>query len=542
MSEFLTSTPLTRTIVLWCPDWPVTAARNAAGLVADVPLVLIDKGFVFACSLPARSEGVRRGLKLREAQYRCTDLVVLPYDPVLDSRAFEPVITRIEQVTPGVQLIRPGTCAIRARGPSRYYGGEEQAALALIRCLDELGVPGARVGIADGPFAAEQAARTAPGSPPSSPPSSPNSGPDSAVRIVPPGDSPRFLAPLSISILVDNRLATLLRRLGVHTLGDFAALPALDVHRRFGAVGAHAHQKASGLESQSVVARIPPKLFDVRLEFEPPLDRIDQVTFAVIASADQFIAGLTRARLVCTGIRIEVRTESGEISERSWLHPRWFTAADVVDRVRWQLQGSGAIDTGLRSGIAKVRISPERVDSTNNHEQGLWGSAPDERIHHGLTRVQSMLGHEGVLTAVIGGGRMLADRQILVPWGDQPAGDGVATTSAQAQPWPGSLQGLAPATVFKERHPVALITARGDLVDVDERGLIGDAPDRFSPTGTPGDQRPVEAWAGPWPITERWWDPERGRELHRFQVVDADGNAWLLVLEDHRWWAEARYD
>ena len=128
------------------------------------------------------------------------------------------------------------------------------------------------------------------------------------------------------------------------------------------------------------------------------------------------------------------------------------------------------------------------------------------------------------------------------PWGDQPAGDGVATTSAQAQPWPGSLQGLAPATVFKERHPVALITARGDLVDVDERGLIGDAPDRFSPTGTPGDQRSVEAWAGPWPITERWWDPERGRELHRFQVVDADGNAWLLVLEDHRWWAEARYD
>ena len=538
MSEFLTSTPLTRTIVLWCPDWPVTAARNAAGLVADVPLVLIDKGFVFACSLPARSEGVRRGLKLREAQYRCTDLVVLPYDPVLDSRAFEPVITRIEQVTPGVQLIRPGTCAIRARGPSRYYGGEEQAALALIRCLDELGVPGARVGIADGPFAAEQAARTAP----SSPNSGPSSAPGSAVRIVPPGDSPRFLAPLSISILVDNRLATLLRRLGVHTLGDFAALPALDVHRRFGAVGAHAHQKASGLESQSVVARIPPKLFDVRLEFEPPLDRIDQVTFAVIASADQFIDGLTRARLVCTGIRIEVRTESGEISERSWLHPRWFTAADVVDRVRWQLQGSGAIDTGLRSGIAKVRISPERVDSTNNHEQGLWGSAPDERIHHGLTRVQSMLGHEGVLTAVIGGGRMLADRQILVPWGDQPAGDGVATTSAQAQPWPGSLQGLAPATVFRERHPVALITARGDLVDVDERGLIGDAPDRFSPTGTPGDQRPVEAWAGPWPITERWWDPERGRELHRFQVVDADGNAWLLVLEDHRWWAEARYD
>ncbi len=535
------SSLLTRTIALWCPDWPITAALHASGLGRDVPLALIEKGLVFACSLPARREGVRRGLKLREAQYRCTGLVVLPYDPVLDCRAFEPVITRLEEVAPGVQLIRPGTCAIRARGPSRYYGGEEAAAVALIRCLDELGVPDVRAGIADGPFAAEQAARTAPGVGDQQATAS-AAVRNAVVHIVPPGDSPRFLAPLPVKILVDERLATLLSRLGVHTLGDFAALPALDVRRRFGAAGAQAHEKAGGRESTSVAPRIPPKLFDASIEFEPPLDRIDQVTFAIRATADTFIDGLTQARLVGTAIRIDVRTESGEGSERNWLHPRWFTAADVVDRVRWQLQGSGAIDAGLRSGIARVRISPERVDSTGNHEQGLWGSGPDERIHHGLTRVQSMLGHEGVLTAVIGGGRMLADRQILVPWGDRTAGDGPALTQVQAQPWPGSLPDLAPATVFRERRAVALATARGDLVDVDDRGQLTGQPELFSSTGEPGSQSRVEAWAGPWPVSERWWDPERARALHRFQVVDVDGNAWLLVLEDHRWWAEARYD
>jgi protein ImuB len=52
----------------------------------------------------------------------------------------------------------------------------------------------------------------------------------------------------------------------------------------------------------------------------------------------------------------------------------------------------------------------------------------------------------------------------------------------------------------------------------------------------------VESWAGPWPVTERWWDPEHARSLHRFQLVDEEGNAWLLALEDHRWWAEGRYD
>lgn len=535
---------LTRTIVLWCPDWPVTAAVHATSQGTDAPIALIDKGLVFACSSAARTEGVQRGLKLREAQYRAPELVVLPYDPVHDARVFEPVITRIEEIMPGVQVIRPGLCAIRSRGPSRYYGGEEQAAQALLACLSELGIHDARVGIADGPFAAEQAARGT---------SRQGTAPvHTAVQIVPPDASPAFLAPLSIGILVDDRLAVLLHRLGVHTLGDFAALPALDVLRRFGAEGAQAHEKAGGRENRSVAARIPPKLYGVEREFEPALDRIDQVTFAIRAIADRFVDTLRAGRLVCTAIRIEVCTESGEVSERSWLHPRWFSAADVVDRVRWQLQGGSAIDVGLRSGITRVQISPERVDSTGNHEEGLWGSAPDERIHHGLTRVQSMLGHEGVLTAVGGGGRMLADRQILVPWGDRPedgssrsraaASRAVTSTASTAEPWPGSLQGLTPSTVFRQRHPVTLLTAGGDPVAVDDRGRIGGIPGLFSPSGSPDDLRPVAAWTGPWPVAERWWDPERARSLHRFQVVDDGGAAWLLALDGPGWWAEGRYD
>jgi protein ImuB len=89
---------------------------------------------------------------------------------------------------------------------------------------------------------------------------------------------------------------------------------------------------------------------------------------------------------------------------------------------------------------------------------------------------------------------------------------------------------------------VALVTADASPVDVDERGTVSGPPAFFSPTGRAGDFSPVESWAGPWPVTERWWDPEHARSLHRFQLVDEEGNAWLLALEDHRWWAEGRYD
>ena len=508
-----------RTIVLWCPDWPILAVCREQSLDSGAPIALTEAGLVFACSPAARRDGVARGLKLREAQYRSPGLMVLDYDAALDMRVFEPVVRRVEATVPGVQLIRPGTLAMRARGPARYYGGEDEAAAALLETVSELGVPGARVGIADGPFAAEQAARAAR---------------ESAVAIVPPGASAAFIAPLPVALVVEPRTTTLLIRLGVRTLGEFAALPADDVRRRFGAAGAFAHDRAAGREQARVVARTPPPEFEVEQHFEPPLDRVDQLAFAFRVGAEEFIERMRAVRLVCTGLRIELDDEGGGHSSRSWLHPRWFTPGDVVDRVRWQLQGAGTVDTGLASPIVRLRVVPERIDSTGNHEEGLWGGGPDERVHHGLTRVQSMLGHEAVVTATIGGGRMLADRQVLVPWGDRPperTGDA---------PWPGSLPALAPASVFRERLPIALLDARGEIVAIDARGAISAAPERFAVGG--GEAAPVRAWAGPWPVVERWWDAEHAKRVHRFQVVDDDGCAWLLVRDREGWWAEARYD
>jgi protein ImuB len=570
--------PIVRTMVLWCPDWPITAAlREAAaahtelssaaapprtpglawGDKSDVPLALIEHGMVFACSAAARAEGVTRGLRVREAQARCPELVVQPYDAVQNNRSFEPILTAIEAMMPGVQLLRPGTCAIRSRGPARYYGGEKPAALALVALLDQLGIPGARVGVADGPFTAEQAARLT-----SPPPRGNNASPTgqnarSRVLIVPEGGSAEFLAPLPVSLLDSPALVTLLRRLGVNTLSEFSALPVNDVRGRFGDSGAHLHALASGLDSRPVTQRIPPEELDAVIEFEPPLDRIDQVTFGVRATADHFIEALISAQLVCTGLRVEIDSESGEVSERSWLHPRSFTASDVVDRVRWQLQGSGEVDAGLTSGISRVRVIPESVDAIGHHEVGLFGGGPDERIHHGLSRVQSMLGHNGVLTAHLSGGRNLTDRQILIPWGDRPL-----LTRAPSQPWPGRLPPPAPSTVFPNPHPVHVLGAGGEPIEVDDRGAVSAAPAHFSSTGAGREMRRITAWAGPWPIDERWWDTATSRRAHRFQVVDAAGMAWLLVLESApgtstpggsangsaggsaggSWWAEARYD
>lgn len=525
-----------RSILLWIPDWPVVAlareegaavirdarvgrapeAAGGAGAEAAVAVAVVAKNEVVACSAAARVDGVRRGQRRRDAQARCPRLRIVPADPARDQRAFAPVVAAIERMVPPVQIVRPGLCALRAKGPARYYGGEAQAVAAVRAGIVADGIADVRAGIADGPFTAEQAARVATAGDP--------------VRIVPEGQAAAFLAPLPLSALGEDALASLLARLGVRTLGGFAAMDRERVRERLGESGVRLQALAAGADSRVVEPRVvPPDLHRERV-FEAPVDSSEQVAFAVRVTAEEFIARLDQERLVCTELRVELDGDRGEHSERVWLHPGTFDAAAVVDRVRWQL----AEEQTLRSGVTRVRISPEAVDAASHHVPGLFGAGPHERVHHALSRVQAILGHQGVLTPAVGGGRWLAERQVMVPWGDR-----VVIAQDPDRPWPGRLPAPLPGTVFDPPHPVAVQDATGAPVTVDDRGVLSGDPARLT---VDGERRSVASWAGPWQLAEREWDAARRRLAHRMQVVDAAEQAWLLVCEDDRWRAEARYD
>src|SRR5687768_680507 len=168
-----------RTLVVWCPDWPMVAAG-----LCSVPSAVLAAGRVVACSAVARAEGVARGLRRRQAEARCPGLAVVEHDPAGDARAFEPVVVAVEAFTPEVEIVRPGVCAVATRGPSRYFGGDETLVGLVSAAVDGVLPEGAsrcRVGIADGPFSAERAARRS--------------------VVVPPGASASFLSGFSVSTL-----------------------------------------------------------------------------------------------------------------------------------------------------------------------------------------------------------------------------------------------------------------------------------------------------------------------------------------------------
>jgi protein ImuB len=513
-----------RTLVVWCPDWPVAAA----GFTRDDPVVVVEGNVVVACSPAARSFGVRAGLRRREAQGRCPEASVLAADPGRDARAFEPVVAALESAfVPAVEVLHPGACAFATRGPSRYFGGDDALAATVHATVAGLGIE-ARTGIADGVFAATLAARRG--------------------RVVERGRSAAFVAPFSVDALRRPELADVLRRLGIRTLGDLAALPAHDVLARFGPDGALAHRLASGLDERPVAARTPPPDLAVTVELDPPVDRVDAAAFAGKALADELCARLAARGLASARILVEAETEHGEALARLWRHEGALTPAAMAERVRWQLDGwltarasptapEGSA-TGQLGGLTLLRLSPDEVHPDVGRQQGFWGGgAAGDRAARALARVQGLLGPGAVVTGVAAGGRSPGERAALVPWGDPREPPPSHRPDA---PWPGAIPAPAPATVHRVAVPADVVDDAGTAVAVGGRGLPTGAPAKLSIAG--GAWTTITAWAGPWLLDERWWDGSLHRRRARWQVVTDDGVAHLLHVEGGRWSVEATYD
>ncbi|MFC7493504.1 MULTISPECIES: DNA polymerase Y family protein [unclassified Nocardioides] len=505
-------------MVVWCPDWPVVAALADEGLPTHLPAAVFHANLVQSGNAAARSFGVRRGMRRRDAQARCPELEVFQATPERDSRTFETVLAAVEEQHPGVAPLRPGLAALRS--PRRVRGGETTAAALLAERLVELGVWDSRMGVADELFTAEQAARQA-------------SSQD--CRVIAPGESVPFLRELPVEAIDDADAVSLLRRLGLRTLGELADLPAAAVRDRLGPRVAWVHRVVGGAGAVPLATRTPPPELARHVDFEPPLDNAETITFSARQTADRVVAGLAAQQLVCTEVRIDAYVEGSDdvVSSRHWLHPRWFTAADLVDRLHWQLQG-GFRAGEVRAPVSRVLFTPVTVVPDAVHADGLWGGT-DERVQRGIARVQGMLGHEAVVQPVLQGGRAPADRQALVPWGEKPTG-----LRPASHPWPGSIPPPAPARVLATPWPAEVVGSGGRPVAVDDRGAVLGEPARFRPE--PGDWQPVAAWAGPWPVEELWWEASP-RRVARFQVVGVDGRAWLMTWESpDSWWTEAAYD
>jgi protein ImuB len=519
----------TRTLVVWCADWPVVAA----GVAVDDPVVVVRANRVVACSAAARQAGVARGLRRREAQARCPDVVVIAADPDRDARRFEPVAAAVATMAPRLEVVRPGTLAVPSRGPSRYFGGDvaiAERAAGLARAAVPHVVVGA--GVADGLVAATLAAR------------------HETVTVIERGASAAFLAPLPIDALVRVlpespvlELVGVFKRLGLRTLGAVAAVPPADLVGRFGALGAVVARLARGFDERPPCPQRPDPDLVVWAELDPPAEQAEAAAFLARTLAGELSDRLARRGLACTRVAIEVETEHGEALSRLWRHEGGFTATALADRARWQLDGwlDAAWAHRPTGGISLLRLVPDEVVPDDGRQLGFWGGAreADERAARAVARLQGMLGPDAVGVPEQRGGRSPGERVGLVPAHAVRLGQPQRTTEA-AQPWPGQLPAPSPAIVHRPPRRADLRDDAGEPVAVSGRGAVSAPPATLAIDG--GMPAPVAAWCGPWPVEARWWDLDARQRRARLHLVTADHAAHLLSVEAGRWAVDATYD
>ncbi|MEU8514447.1 DNA polymerase Y family protein [Kitasatospora sp. NPDC048722] len=562
-----------RVLVVWCPDWPVVAVTG------DDPVAVTEGGRILACSAGARAAGVRQGQRLKLAQRLCPALELRDRDPEAETRRFEPVVAAVAGFTPRVEVIRPGLCAIPVKGPGRYFGGEEALAskvrTAVAAALAEEPVPDAvpggdvepvrpdavpggdaeparrdaepataiaphaQVGVADGLFAAVLAAR--------------------AGVLVPAGRTAEFLAPYPVSALGDEDLAELLGRLGLPTVGAFAALPPEAVADRFGPTGTAAHRLARGLHPRPLVPRGEGPDLAVEHRFDPPETLAEPLVFVARTLAERLHRRLAAAGLTCQRVAVEVECADGRTASRLWRHEGRLSATALAERVRWQLQAwqsSGAFTPapghaadptrpdGTSSaatrppapdaGFVLLRLAPDGLAPDEGRQLALWGQAvADDRVERAVARVQAVLGHAGLRRIEPAGGRGPAEQAVRVPWGEP-----YEAAAPAGAPWPGRLPDVWPAVVLREPVPVRVLDEGGRPVAVDGRAGVSGRP---AVVVVRGREERVDGWTGPWPAVEYWWDQSLARRRARFQVV-VGGRALLLTVEGGGWYLEAGYD
>ncbi|HUB10011.1 MAG TPA: DNA polymerase Y family protein [Myxococcales bacterium] len=382
-----------------------------------------------------------------------------------------------------------------------FHGGERQAAQAFQEALRRGGLE-ASVGVAGTRLAAFLAA---------------NAQNERAITLVPPAGERRFLAPCPIAAGgPPPELLETLRRWGLHTLGQLAALPREGVGARLGGEGVRWHRLACGEEIEPWQPVGAAMELSERVELEWGVDRLEPLLFALQQPLERLVSGLTERGLACSRLTLKLDLEPRGTAWRS-VEPAAPTrdARALAAFVRYALEKepAGASVTGVLLGASSARPRFE--------QHRLFGrpSVPPEKLWTTLARLEALSGDAKLGSPEPVDGFLSGDDGArLVRFEPPPA-------PLEAPP-PAAHAPLAALRLFRPPRAAEVLIER-------------DRPAAVSADGVRG--RVVDC-AGPWKVTARWWSTARA--LDGYDVSLSDGGTYRLAFDriEGRWLVEGEYD
>lgn len=208
------------------------------------------------------------------------------------------------EFSPLVELTLPDTAVFSIEGLGRLIDGLQEIAAAICRRGAELGIE-ANLAIAANPDTAVLAACNLPG-----------------VTLIPPGHEAETLGSLPVYVL-PAQLSTIetLKRWGIRTLADLAALPPLDLIARLGQEGHRLRLLALGQTSRSLHPVIPPEDYSARCELDHEISVLEPLLFKISALLNDVVRRLADHSLATDQITLNLNLANSTEHTRTMEFP-----------------------------------------------------------------------------------------------------------------------------------------------------------------------------------------------------------------------------
>jgi nucleotidyltransferase/DNA polymerase involved in DNA repair len=292
-------------------------------------------------------------------------------------RDYLALLDALSVLCPFTESVRLGLYVLPIRGPSRFYGGEGAVLEAVAATAHEVVGHEASLGIADGLFCAELAARER--------------------LLVPPGSTTSFRRAQPLRVLGREDLVSTCRRLGLHTVGSFADLESARVAERFNKHALALHRVARGELSELATQRdlkLARRLGQLRGESEP---QDEQMGFFGQRSGDlraHAAAHRVRGRLGPEAV-VVASLRGGRVPEdRATLVPWGSPVNEARDDAPWP--GQLRAPSPATTLHARVRVELRDADDqpVRMGSRGLFRTSPRTLLFKNLVR-RDVVWHAG---------------------------------------------------------------------------------------------------------------------------------------------------
>ncbi len=474
----------------------------------DKPVVLLAdtsaKATVVQLTGEARRAVVHTGMTATQALARCADVTVLPRSTQAENSAQEALLQCAFNFSPFVEATAEGVCTLDLRGSEiqQRFSEIDGWSRKVVGATALLGLR-SQIGVAATPDLALLAARFA----------------RPIFHLTNADDFTRDLPVASLD--PSPQVAGILKRWGIHTVGQLVALGKENVAERLGPEALLLFKRAAPTEIRPLKMAFPPEVFAEAMEFQNEVETLEPLLFILRRFIEQLSRRIEMSYRVIRELKLTLMLSSQTEYERTFHVPSPTRNVETLFRMVF----AHLENVTTESAIVGLRLEaiPAHED---NHQFALFETSLRDPNHffETIARLTAVLGPERVGTPVMGGSYRADDFKMERVKFQELETEHLARKRKKTAARACSIKyGLAlrrirpplPAEVeLREERPVYLSSAR-------IRGKIEQA-------------------AGPWRTSGSWWEREWLRD--EWDIQTAAGRLCRIYEQQGQWFLEGVFD